>query len=292
MPDGRRIWRAATCRRSFPGNVPRETDKRAPARALAILLAVLLLCAACSKSPHDKEPPALPGSAGEVSGERATAKGGGSPFLPYLRLAEKTTAAFQKNIHDYSAILDSSERVKDEVQHRRLSIKIRHEPFSVYAKVLEPADRTGEEAIYVAGKNDGKVMVHTTGMTGWALGTMSLDLTSSLLMKNQRHPMTDIGILNLCRQWVSGIQRDVDCRDCQVHVTRGVKLDDRVCTRYEIVHPSTAALSVPRGADLLRRPVPGPDPLRGLRLAQGPGRRTAAVGAVLVFADQVEPEFY
>jgi hypothetical protein len=163
-------------------------------------------------------------------------------FAATLERLEKALHSAEK-LRDYSALLVSREKIGDQLADRALFVKIRHEPFSVYAYVLAPDSQKGEEAIYVAGKNDGKVLAHSTGLTGWTLGTLSLAPDSQVFMRSQRSPILDIGILNLCRRWVDRARKESKQKACGEYLTKtvaGAKLNGRSCTCIEVVHPRRA----------------------------------------------------
>lgn len=100
-------------------------------------------------------------------------------------------------VEDYSAVFRKKERVKDKLRpEEAVSIKFR-KPFQVYMKWL---DGPLKEALYVDGENNNKVVAHCDG-TGANL-TWKLDPKGSILMADNRHPITDIGfgfIINLMR---------------------------------------------------------------------------------------------
>ena len=73
-----------------------------------------------------------------------------------------------------------------------MSMKARTRPRSVYLKFRQPA--AGREAIYVEGRNDGKVLAHDVGLGRLIAGTLHLDPDGSRAMEDCRHPITEAGI--------------------------------------------------------------------------------------------------
>ncbi len=94
------------------------------------------------------------------------------------------------------------ERIGDELQpEQKVFLKVRHKPFSAYMYFLSPADVKGQEAMYVAGANDGKMWGHAApGFTNSLVGTVSLKPDGMLAMRGQRYPITEVGIKNLVRR--------------------------------------------------------------------------------------------
>lgn len=161
------------------------------------------------------------------------------PLQSVLTWARGAAAKIEKEVPDYSAILLKREAIDGCLgDPQRILLKVRHQPFSVYVYCYDPADRRGEEAIYVAGRNDGHLLGHTTGITGALLGTMSLKPDGSIAMDGQRHPLTEIGILNLCRRIAQVAEKGVNHPQCQVEMSPGQKIGDRGCRCIQIRNPA------------------------------------------------------
>jgi hypothetical protein len=112
-------------------------------------------------------------------------------------------------------------------------------PFSVYMYFLKPTDVKGREVIYVEGRNDNKLVAHEGGMKGRLLPTVWLRPTGVLAMRNQRYPITELGIENLVAKLIErGEQeRAAGNEDCQVTFHENAKINGRVCTLLQIKHP-------------------------------------------------------
>ena len=162
------------------------------------------------------------------------------PLMPVIRWAERERPNVAA-IKDYTAILQKQENIGGTVQGAQvMEIKIRHEPFSVYTKVRFPQNANGQQAIFVRGKNDDKVLAHGVGIER-RLGTLRLDPEGPILMRNQKYPITDIGILNLIDKLLEVGYADVKFGECEVTYHEGVKLGTgdvaRECTIIQVVHP-------------------------------------------------------
>ncbi len=83
--------------------------------------------------------------------------------------------------------------------------KIREKPFSVYLNFLDRSDEDikGREVIYVEGRNDGKLLAHTPGLLDRTVGTMKLAAHRLPGHARRTHPITEIGLANLCRQLIA-----------------------------------------------------------------------------------------
>jgi hypothetical protein len=157
-----------------------------------------------------------------------------------LGIARQSLEEINKNVHDYSAIILKRERVGNDIVKRWMFIKFREPPFSAYLYYLDAGkldgsneDVKGREVIFVEGRNDGNLLVHTPGLLFSALGTMHLPPNGFLAMKGERHPITDIGLANMCRQL---IRRGEAADSAKVRVKRypDAKINSRPCTLFEV----------------------------------------------------------
>ena len=102
---------------------------------------------------------------------------------------------------------------------------------------MAPRSIKGQEAIYVAGKNDGKLLAHPAAPAGKWVPTFSLAPDGPLAMRDQRYPLTRIGLANLVKELVAVGERDLKHDECQVRFFTGGKVNDRPCTWFEVAHP-------------------------------------------------------
>jgi hypothetical protein len=159
---------------------------------------------------------------------------GTHPLLPVLHWAESGLPAIEK-IKDYSATLVQHERVRGKLAPRQfIVIKIRHRPFSVYACFKSPVSMAGQEVIYVAGRNQGRLWAHRPGLAV----TANLFPDGLIAMTNRRYPVTEIGLANLVRRLVEVGKQDLKHGECEVKYLAGAKVNGRVCTVIEAVHPT------------------------------------------------------
>lgn len=136
----------------------------------------------------------------------------------------------------YTCLLYKRERVDGELlDTQKAVLKIRHEPFSVYLRFLEPGTLAGQEAIYVRGRHADKLVGHSTGLLG-LLGTFHLDPEGSTAMKGNRYPITGAGMLHLLDKIDATCSSDA-VEDCVITAHDGVLVDDRKCVRVELVNP-------------------------------------------------------
>jgi hypothetical protein len=158
------------------------------------------------------------------------------PLMPVLRWAYTGRDNLEK-VQDYSATLAKHERIGGKLlDYEYMFVKLRHKPFSVYMYFTGPAALKGQEVIYIEGKNEGNMWAHGVGFQKM-IGTISLKPDGPFAMRNQRYPLTELGILNMTRRLVEVGEQDVKYGECEVKFYEGAKINNRVCTCIEVVHP-------------------------------------------------------
>jgi hypothetical protein len=158
------------------------------------------------------------------------------PLMPALRWAQNGRKDLEQ-LTDYSATMVKRERLNGKLgEYEHMFIKVRHHPFSVYMRFLGPNNLKGQEAIYVKGANDGKMSAHGTGVRRF-IGTLQLEPTGMLAMSGNRYPITELGVLNLVNRLVEIGERDTQYGECEVKFYPGAKIEERVCTCIEVMHP-------------------------------------------------------
>lgn len=103
------------------------------------------------------------------------------------------------------------ERVDDELlEPEEIQATIQSQPLAVHLEW--PA--SGQRAVYVAGANDGQILVRLGGAKR-LLGVLRLDPHSPRVMKTSRHPITEMGLLNCIDQLLDGLGRteQLSCRE-------------------------------------------------------------------------------
>ncbi len=168
------------------------------------------------------------------------------PLDPALKLAYNSLHHIRASIRDYTAVVVKREQINGSVsEYEYLGVKIRNRqvengkikvPFSVYLTFLAPASMKGREVIYVEGQNAGKLVAHEGGMKGRFLPTVSLDPNGMMAMRNQRYPITDMGVENLVVKLIEKGERDRSSGPCKVEFQKGAKVDKRECTVVTVKH--------------------------------------------------------
>jgi hypothetical protein len=140
-------------------------------------------------------------------------------------------------VSDYTCTFYKRERVDGQLTELNvMRMKVRTNPHSVYFKFQQPS--RGREAIYIAGRNGGKILAHDVGFNKLLAGTLQLEPTSARAMENCRHPITEAGIGALldtvARRWALELSPDESVMTFRGDVTVGANR----CTMIESTHPA------------------------------------------------------
>jgi hypothetical protein len=153
-----------------------------------------------------------------------------------VHLIEAARARFAL-VRDYSCRLVQRERVGETLPpETAMAMQVRTQPFAVHLKWLEPRSMQGQEAVYAAGRNQGRMRVRAAGLLG-AVGFVTLDVNDPRARRSSRHSITEAGLGNLIERFAAGWPNEAR------HGGTEVRIDDflfagRPCTRVETVHPA------------------------------------------------------
>jgi len=139
-----------------------------------------------------------------------------------------------QQIPTYTATFFRQERVDQRVHPAQvMQMKVRHQPFSVYLKWL--VGSKGREVLFVDGQRENRMLVKLGGWKSRLIPSLKIEPDGAVAMRDSRYPVTDIGLLNLCRKLLNHRQRDLERGDAVVCCLRQDALhDDRVCYVFEL----------------------------------------------------------
>ena len=189
------------------------------------------------------------------------------PLDPLIEMAYHAVDVIETNVQDYTATIVKRVRADGKLHgEQHMFIKIRHGagcddddvatqietpeptttddgsatkegavPFSVYTRFVKPKSLRGQEAIWVQGNNDDKLIAHTTGILN--VISFHLDPEGPVAMRGNRYSICNIGMVNLVKQMIAKGEHERQYKECEVHIHRNVMVGDARCTRIEIVHP-------------------------------------------------------
>jgi hypothetical protein len=157
---------------------------------------------------------------------------------PIVRAQATIAEARQRfaRVRDYSCTFFKRERIGGRMTPQYvMQMKSRPAPLSIYFKFVRP--NGGREAIYVAGRNGGRVVVHDVGLGKLIAGTLNLDPRSDRAMEDNRHPITEAGLGHLIETVFDRWNAEMKAGETKVTIVPNARVGDRVCTMIESAHP-------------------------------------------------------
>ncbi len=228
---------------TFSFRLAQTAGRRAVVIALLALIGLPLTIDLYAKDKSTKETKVKAKKATEKStvaqnGDDATRTGSTAAINPAMAPALETAYASRaalQTLPGYSCTFTKNEQLKKGQMLRQVvSLKFRREPFSVYLKYVEP--NAGREVIYVDGRNKGKLQVHEVSGLAAVIGTISLSPTGGEALKENRYPVTMIGMekmLDLIIEEWEAIAKDSSIK---VDLYPQAKIGDVECTMFEILY--------------------------------------------------------
>jgi hypothetical protein len=141
-----------------------------------------------------------------------------------------------RHVRDYMCTFIKRERIDERLTPPHIMMmKARTNPNSVYFKFQQP--NRGREAIYVHGRNNGRVLAHDVGLGKLFGGTMHLDPHGMMAMEDNRHPVTEAGIGNLIESVARHWAVELSPGESILTFHNGARVGDRACTMIESIHP-------------------------------------------------------
>ncbi|WP_406701193.1 DUF1571 domain-containing protein [Singulisphaera sp. Ch08] len=207
--------------------------------------------AKASEQEHDKETehvPRVASTVGRVQVPGSDLKPGSVATLTHsaaeassdpIAMAKQAIADCQdrfSKIQDYTCTFHKRERIDGRLtQPYIMSMKSRTNPHSIYFKFQRP--KIGREAIYVAGRHGGKIVVHDVGWGKLIAGTMHLDPKGGMAMEENRHPVTEAGIGSLIASVARHWSIELTPGESRVTIHKNLRVGNHACTMIESVHP-------------------------------------------------------
>lgn len=150
-------------------------------------------------------------------------------LMPALRQAREIQTSLKK-VKDYTATFYKDEQVGKNRVTQKMSIKLREAPLSVYLRFQKDID--GREVLFVEGKNDGKALIHGSGLEA-LVGTLKLAPDNKRVMDENRYPLNMIGLTNMINKLVKQWETDLDSTDITVKLFPNAKVATVECKVFE-----------------------------------------------------------
>ena len=159
----------------------------------------------------------------------------GTPIARALASIEGCQLRYRA-IRDYTCTFSKRERIKGQLTPLHvLTMKVRTQPRSIYLKFRQPSP--GREAIYIVGRNGGKVLAHDVGLNKLLAGTIRLEPTGGRAMEDCLHPISEAGIGPLLATLQARWSSELDPSKAVVAFRDDQTVGIRRCTMIEATHP-------------------------------------------------------
>lgn len=155
------------------------------------------------------------------------------PLAPALEQAYKAREALAA-VKDYECLFEKRERFGTRLVTARMTLKLREDPFSVYLFFHDP--HQGREVIYVEGRNGGMLLAHEVGIKAF-VGTVSRDPDSSDAMKDNRYPITMIGMRKMLERVITQWEEEARYGETEVQYYPNARLGELELKAIESKHP-------------------------------------------------------
>lgn len=140
-----------------------------------------------------------------------------------------------KQLAGYTAVFSKTEFVNQRLISQTMDLKFREQPFSVYVRghsKRQPA----REVIFVAGKNDDRLLFHESGLK--ALITVNLKPDDPRVLAENRYPITEIGMAKMLDTVLAIWELEKDIAPANVEVLLSVpgETGSNQCEEIQITH--------------------------------------------------------
>lgn len=172
------------------------------------------------------------------------------PLTRVLKFAHEERAYLRRTVRDFTCRVVKRERIDGELQdHHYIDLYVREEghaggqvtqPLSVLLEFLAPPDVEGRRALYVAGRNDDRLLVRKGGRR-FGYVVIDIDPFGASVKRESLVPITEIGFSHLLDRTIRTLEQDVAAdpagdNTIVEHITSAT-IDGRPCQMLRITHP-------------------------------------------------------
>lgn len=184
-------------------------------------------------SPADRSP-IDPGALAPAADAARPVLGDRSGIARALKLVGDCRKKYE-GVSDYTCTFYKRERIGGRLTKTHvMNMKARSRPHSIYLKFEQPV--AGREAIFIEGRNRGRVLAHDVGLGRLIAGTLHLDPGGAQAMEDCRHPITEAGIGRLIETVWNRWSAELTPEESKVAVRDDMMIGDRKCTLIETTH--------------------------------------------------------
>jgi len=172
------------------------------------------------------------------------------PLARVLKFAHDERAYLRRTVRDFACRVVKRERINGDLQdYQYIDLRVREEgradgqvtqPLSVLLEYLAPPDVEGRRALYVAGRNDDRLLVRKGGRR-FGYVVIDVDPFGPVVKRESLVPITEIGFSHLLDRTIRTLEEDVAAdpsgdNTLVEHITTAT-IDGRPCQMLRITHP-------------------------------------------------------
>lgn len=175
---------------------------------------------------------------------------GGHPLAWVLKFAHEERAYLQRTVRDFTCRVTKRERIEGELQdHYFIDVQVREPsvggvrpatPLGVMLEFLGPDDVAGRRVLFVAGENDGKLLVRKGGRRFGYL-VIDLDPFGDAVRRESLMPINEIGFSHQLDRTIRTLEQDMAAdpagdNTIVEHITTS-SINGRACEMLRVTHP-------------------------------------------------------
>jgi hypothetical protein len=172
------------------------------------------------------------------------------PLARVLKFAHEERAYLQQTVRDFACRVTKRERIDGELQdYHHIDMRVREQthaggkvaqPLSVLLDFLGPSDVEGRRVLFVAGRNDNKLLVRKGGRR-FGYVVLDIDPFGPSVKRESLMPINEIGFSQLLDRTIRTLQQDVAAdpsgdNTTVEHITTAT-INGRPCEMLRITHP-------------------------------------------------------
>ena len=172
------------------------------------------------------------------------------PLGSVLQFAREEQIYLRQAVHDFTCRLVKRERIDGILQdYCHIDMRVREEvrrgdtidqPMSIFLQFMAPSKVAGRRVLYVAGENEGKMLVRNGGRY-FDYVVVEVDPLGENAMRESLVPITQSGFNQVLDQMIRILQRHAEAdptgRNTRVHRIMGATVNHRPCSAIRITHP-------------------------------------------------------
>jgi hypothetical protein len=167
-----------------------------------------------------------------------------------LKFAREEQAYLKRTVRDSTCRLIKRERIDGDLQdYFHIDMRVQEEvvrgetvtsPLRVSLSFLAPSSVAGRRVLYVAGENEGKMLVRKGGKR-FSYVIVKLDTWGETAQRESLMPITELGFGRILDHMIEILTAhaaaDPAGANTQVTFSKGAKVNGRLCNAIRIVHP-------------------------------------------------------